>query len=63
MYYPEKNERTLVTTLTKKMAEKLTKYLARIDIRCRYIHNDIDTIERVEVIGLEIRMQELCLMF
>ena len=46
----EKNERTLVTTLTKKMAEELTKYLTRIDIRCRYIHSDIDTIERVEII-------------
>ena len=43
------DERTLVTTLTKRMAEELTKYLARINIRCRYIHSDIDTLERVEI--------------
>lgn len=45
----EKDERILVTTLTKRMAEELAKYLARIDIRCRYIHSDIDTLERVEI--------------
>ena len=45
----EKDERTLVTTLTKRMAEELTKYLSRIDIRCRYIHSDVDTLERVEI--------------
>ncbi|MCK5443062.1 MAG: UvrB/UvrC motif-containing protein, partial [Maribacter sp.] len=45
----EKDERTLVTTLTKRMAEELTKYLARISIRCRYIHSDVDTLERVEI--------------
>ena len=45
----EKDERTLVTTLTKRMAEELTKYLARVDIRCRYIHSDVDTLERVEI--------------
>ncbi len=45
----EKNERVLVTTLTKRMAEELTKYLSRISIRCRYIHSDIDTLERVEI--------------
>ena len=45
-----KNERILVTTLTKRMAEELTKYLGRINIRCRYIHSDVDTIERVEII-------------
>jgi excinuclease ABC subunit B len=45
----EKDERTLVTTLTKRMAEELTKYLARINIRCRYIHSDVDTLERVEI--------------
>ncbi|MGC6523069.1 MAG: excinuclease ABC subunit UvrB [Flavobacteriaceae bacterium] len=45
----EKNERTLVTTLTKRMAEELTKYLSRIQIRCRYIHSDVDTLERVEI--------------
>ncbi|ADF53432.1 MAG: excinuclease ABC subunit UvrB [Zunongwangia sp.] len=45
----EKDERTLVTTLTKRMAEELAKYLTRIDIRCRYIHSDVDTLERVEI--------------
>jgi excinuclease ABC subunit B len=45
----EKDERTLVTTLTKRMAEELTKYLSRIAIRCRYIHSDVDTLERVEI--------------
>lgn len=47
----EKDERTLVTTLTKRMAEELTKYLTRIDIRTRYIHSDIDTLERVEIMS------------
>ncbi len=45
----DKDERILVTTLTKRMAEELTKYLTRIDIRCRYIHSDVDTLERVEI--------------
>jgi len=45
----EKNERTLVTTLTKRMAEELTKYLTRLQIRCSYIHSDVDTLERVEI--------------
>jgi len=45
----EKDQRTLVTTLTKRMAEELTKYLTRINIRCRYIHSDVDTLERVEI--------------
>jgi excinuclease ABC subunit B len=45
----EKDERVLVTTLTKRMAEELTKYLARIHVRCRYIHSDVDTLERVEI--------------
>ncbi|MCL4134593.1 UNVERIFIED_CONTAM: hypothetical protein GTU68_032581 [Idotea baltica] len=45
----ERDERTLVTTLTKRMAEELTKYLSRIHIRCRYIHSDVDTLERVEI--------------
>ena len=45
----EADERVLVTTLTKRMAEELTKYLSRISIRCRYIHSDIDTLERVEI--------------
>jgi excinuclease ABC subunit B len=43
------DERTLVTTLTKRMAEELTKYLTRIEVRCRYIHSDVDTLERVEI--------------
>jgi len=42
--------RTLVTTLTKRMAEELTKYFTRLDINCRYIHSDVDTIERVEIL-------------
>lgn len=45
----DKDERTLVTTLTKRMAEELAKYLARINVRCRYIHSDVDTLERVEI--------------
>jgi len=45
----EKDERTLVTTLTKRMAEELVKYLTRVSIRCRYIHSDVDTLERVEI--------------
>jgi excinuclease ABC subunit B len=45
----EKNQRTLVTTLTKRMAEELTKYLTRVDIKCRYIHSDVDTLKRVEI--------------
>ena len=46
----QKNERTLVTTLTKRMAEELQKYLDRLGIPCRYIHSEIDTIERVEIL-------------
>ncbi|MGM9792314.1 MAG: excinuclease ABC subunit UvrB [Candidatus Cryptobacteroides sp.] len=46
----ETDERVLVTTLTKRMAEELDKYLAGIGVRCRYIHSDIDTTERVEII-------------
>ncbi|MDB2675073.1 excinuclease ABC subunit UvrB [Flavobacteriales bacterium] len=46
----DKNERILVTTLTKRMAEELTKYLTRFGIRCRYIHSDVDTLERVEIL-------------
>ncbi len=45
----EKEERVLVTTLTKRMAEELTKYLTRYDVRTRYIHSDVDTLERVEI--------------
>ena len=46
----EKKERTLITTLTKRMAEELQKYLTRMGILCRYIHSEIDTIERVEIL-------------
>lgn len=45
----EADERILVTTLTKRMAEELTKYLTKVGIRCRYVHSDIDTLERVEI--------------
>ncbi len=45
----EKEERILVTTLTKRMAEELTDYLLRNDIRCNYIHSDVDTLERVKI--------------
>ncbi len=47
----EKNERILVTTLTKRMAEELSKYLIKLKIRTRYIHSDIDTLERVEIMS------------
>ena len=46
----ERNERVLVTTLTKRMAEELDKYLNRAGVRSRYIHSDVDTLERVEII-------------
>jgi excinuclease ABC subunit B len=45
----EVDERVLVTTLTKRMAEELAKYLSKVNIRCRYIHSDIDTLERIEI--------------
>ncbi len=45
----EKDERVLVTTLTKRMAEELTDYLAQHDIRCNYIHSDVETLERVKI--------------
>ena len=45
-----RKERTLVTTLTKRMAEELTAYLARYGMKCTYIHSDIDTLERVEIL-------------
>ncbi len=45
----EKNERVLVTTLTKRMAEELSAYLVRLNIKCSYIHSDIDTIDRIEI--------------
>ena len=45
----EADERVLVTTLTKRMAEELAKYLTKVNIRCRYIHSEIDTLERIEI--------------
>lgn len=45
----QRKERVLVTTLTKRMAEELTKYMSRIGILCRYIHSDVETLERVEI--------------
>tara|TARA_B100000029_G_scaffold496637_1_gene563218 strand:+ start:307 stop:2307 length:2001 start_codon:yes stop_codon:yes gene_type:complete len=48
-----KKDKILVTTLTKKMSEELTKFLSKLNIKCKYIHSDIDTLERVEI------MQEL----
>ena len=47
----DKNERTLITTLTKRMAEELNKYFLNINIKSRYIHSDVDTIERVEILN------------
>ena len=47
----EKNEKSLVTTLSKKMAEELSKYLGRFNINCSYLHSDIDTIETVEILN------------
>lgn len=46
----EKDERVLVTTLTKRMAEELTKYLTKLQIRCRYIHSEVETLERIEIL-------------
>jgi excinuclease ABC subunit B len=46
-----RNERTLVTTLTKRMAEELTKYFTNLGIRCRYIHSDVDTLDRIEILN------------
>ena len=45
----EIDERVLVTTLTKRMAEELAKYLTKLEIRCRYIHSEVDTLERIEI--------------
>ena len=45
----EKKERVLVTTLTKRMAEELTKYLTKFGVKCRYIHSDVDTLDRIEI--------------
>lgn len=47
----ERDERVLVTTLTKRMAEELDKYFAKMGVRCRYIHSDIETLERVEILN------------
>jgi excinuclease ABC subunit B len=46
----DRDERVLVTTLTKRMAEELAKYLEKMSVRCRYIHSDVDTLERVEIL-------------
>jgi len=46
----EKGERVLVTTLTKRMAEELAKYMLNLNIKCRYIHSEVDTLERVEIL-------------
>ncbi len=51
-------ERVLVTTLTKKMAEELTKYLVKLDVRCKYIHSEVDTLERVQILR-ELRTGEI----
>ena len=47
----EKNERVLVTTLTKRMAEELTKYLTKYKVRCRYIHSEVQTLDRVQILS------------
>lgn len=46
----KRDERILVTTLTKRMAEELTKYLTKLEIKCRYIHSEVETLDRVEII-------------
>ena len=46
----KKGDRVLVTTLTKRMSEELTKYMTRLGIKCRYIHSEVDTLERVEIL-------------
>ena len=46
----KKNERVLITTLTKRMAEELTKFLERADVKCRYIHSEVKTLDRVEIL-------------
>jgi len=51
-------ERVLVTTLTKRMAEELNKYLLRLNIKCRYIHSDVETLERVEIMR-DLRLGEI----
>lgn len=54
----EKSERVLVTTLTKRMAEELAKYMLDLDLKCRYIHSDVDTLERVAILR-ELRTGEV----
>ncbi len=46
----QKDERVLITTLTKRMSEELAKYMAKVQIKCRYIHSEVDTLERVEIL-------------
>jgi len=46
----KRNERVLVTTLTKRMSEELSKYLLSLNVKCRYIHSEVDTMERVEIL-------------
>jgi excinuclease ABC subunit B len=46
----KKNERVLITTLTKRMSEELAKYLVKVNIKCRYIHSEVETLERVEIL-------------
>ncbi len=46
----EVKERVLITTLTKRMAEELTKYLTKLNVKCRYIHSEVDTLERVQIL-------------
>ena len=53
----ERKERVLVTTLTKRMAEDLTEYYTELEVRCRYLHSDIDTLERVKILR-ELRLGE-----
>ena len=50
LYRVDMRERVLVTTLTKRMAEELTNYLARLDIRCAYMHSDVETMDRIQII-------------
>ncbi|MDR0363470.1 MAG: excinuclease ABC subunit UvrB [Bacteroidales bacterium] len=54
----ERKERVLVTTLTKRMAEELTKYFLRLDIKTKYIHSDVETLERVEIMR-QLRLGEI----
>ena len=46
----DKGERVLVTTLTKRMAEELAKYFDKINVRCRYIHSEVQTLDRIEIL-------------